>query len=391
MLLRPKGLVLLTLLSVVLSIKLSTPAGADTGKYTITPSLDLNQVYDDNIFSRATNRKGDFIFRATPAIQAGYQSLPFTLLGRYSFDSEVYASHTELNSTRIRENASAQLGYQPIQPLSLSFSGNYIKTQTPRDINLLTTGVEANRSQAQSFSFLPSVTYQLSPLMEASGSYSFTQDKQEGKTSTDTHTTNANLNRKLTPRDTVGIGYSYRHFRFSDNGDGNAADNGTVTSHVASLSYTRELTPLTTVTLRGGPRFSEGSVKPDVTASINHTFKNGRLAFNYGRSQTTSIGLGGTVDTESFNLLLTYQPLRDLDLSVSPALFRNSQTGNDADVYSLQLTAHYRMLKWLTLAGSYQFSLQQGTLNSASVSKDQDILHNILFLTLVGNYEYKLD
>ncbi len=43
-------------------------------------------------------RQEDVFLRVTPGLQASYQSTPFTIVGNYRFDSEVYSKFHELNS-----------------------------------------------------------------------------------------------------------------------------------------------------------------------------------------------------------------------------------------------------------------------------------------------------
>jgi len=212
-----------------------------------------------------------------------------------------------------------------------------------------------------------------------------------GGASTDTHAMNLGLDRRITPQDTGNLGYTFRHFVFG--GSGTSAGEDTITSHVLTLGWTRELTPLLSVTLRGGPRFSEGSVAPEVSASIRYKLKSGGLLFTYARSQTTSIGEARTLDTESFTASVSYQFLRLLQLSAAPSFSRNSSEGSDVNVYRLSLGATYQITEWLSLVGSYQFSLQQGSFTSTTGtpgSPDQEISHNIVVLRLVATYPYRV-
>ena len=362
---------------------------AQAGFY-VTPSFSFGEVYDDNIFSTASKPESDFITRFTPTIQAGYQSKPLTVLGRYTFDSEIYPDHPDLTNAQVRQRASAELTYLPIRPLTLAVNGSYAETQTPSELNVLTE-LQVGRSRASSLSLAPSVAYQFDPLTTGTGGYTFSRSELSGGVSTDTHAMNLGLDRRITPQDTGNLGYTFRHFVFG--GSGTSAGEDTITSHVLTLGWTRELTPLLSVTLRGGPRFSEGSVAPEVSASIRYKLKSGGLLFTYARSQTTSIGEARTLDTESFTASVSYQFLRLLQLSAAPSFSRNSSEGSDVNVYRLSLGATYQITEWLSLVGSYQFSLQQGSFTSTTGtpgSPDQEISHNIVVLRLVATYPYRV-
>lgn len=362
--------------------------------WTVTPSMAVAEVFDDNIFSRGEGRgrKSDFITRVTPGLQAGYYSIPFTLFAKYDFDAEVYARHTELNDAQLRRRATAQARYLPIRPLTLSLSGAYTRTETPQDLNL-TTGIESARRRARSYNASPSFSYEVDPLTSVNGLYSFTNDKRAGGTQTDTHNASIDLKRQFGRQDTWGVGYTYRHYKFNDQEPSPVSDEGsTTTSHVGSLIWSHEFTPLTSVTLHGGARFSEGSTNPEVSATIQHRLQKGRLSFTYARSQTTAIGQGGTIDTESFSASASYQPIRFLSFSVTPSYYRNDRQNDQSDVYSFGLNATYQMTRWLNLVGSYRFSFQDGTLDDTTGgSTSRDILRNVGFLQLVVSYPYRVD
>jgi len=362
---------------------------AQAGFY-VTPSFSFGEVYDDNIFSTASKPESDFITRFTPTIQAGYQSEPLTVLGRYTFDSEIYPDHPDLTNAQVRQRASAELKYLPIRPLTLAVNGNYAETQTPSELNVLTE-LQVGRSRASSLSLAPSVAYQFDPLTTGTGGYTFSRGELSGGVSTDTHAMNLGLDRRLTPRDTGSLGYTFNHYLFG----GSLPSEGTnsLTSHVLTFGWTREITPVTNVTLRVGPRFTEGTVHPEVSASIAHKLKAGELSVTYAKSQSTSIGLGRVVDTDRVTASMTYQPVRFLQLSATPGFYRNTSGETESKVYSLTLGATYQLTEWLSLVGSYQFSLQQGSFSSTSGtpgSPDQEISHNIVSLTLVATYPYRV-
>lgn len=367
--------------------------GQQEAGWTVTPSLALAEVFDDNIFSRGkgSGRSSDFITRFTPGLEAGYYSIPFTLLARYTFDAEVYARHQELNKAQLRQTASGEFRYLPIRPLVLSLTGSYRRTQTPQDLNV-TTGIESARSRARSYNVSPSFSYEIDPLTTINGLYSFTDDKRTGGTKTDTHTATIDLKRRLGRQDTGGVAYTYRHYRFDQQEVISSTEGSTTKSHVGSLIWSHEFTPLTSVTLQGGARFSEGDTNPEVSATIQHRLRQGQLSFTYARSQTTAIGQGGTIDTESFSASASYQPTRFLSVSATPSYYRNDQQNRESKVYGIGLNATYHVTKWLNLVCSYRFTFQDGTFDEATGGNtSQDILRNVGFLQLVVSYPYRLD
>src|SRR5882724_6120801 len=367
-----------------------TAVWAQAGYY-VTPSFSFSEVYDDNLFSTSTGRESDIYSRFSPSLQGAYQSAPLTLLGSYAFDSEVYPGHPELTKALAGQRASIEASYRPDRFLTLSFIAQYTESETSRDINTL-TGIDQGRRRSQQYSFSPSVGYRFSPFTSGNAGYAFAQVASGGSTSS--HTLNLGLNRQITPRDAISLGFIERLF-FSTQ-DSTASEDST-TSHAITLGWTRPLTAFTTMALQAGPRITEGSLGAEVLASISHRLKNGQVSLTYSQSQNLVAGLSNAVNTNSLAASIGYEPLHRLQLGATASISRNTQvqstqtrTGdtqgdNAANVYALGLSAGHPLNKWLLLQGSYNFSFQQGILSSSSAAatgNGGDIYHNIVTLGL---------
>ena len=92
----------------------ASPASA--AKIDITPAISLDQVYDSNVFNTDGNEKGDFIFRATPAVTFSLKMPETTLNLRTSLTSDTYYKYTELNST----NSAITLALDSAPPLRIT-------------------------------------------------------------------------------------------------------------------------------------------------------------------------------------------------------------------------------------------------------------------------------
>src|SRR3989454_12698806 len=250
----------------------------------VTPSLSIGEIYDDNLFFSSTQREKDFFTRVSPVLQAGYQSTPLTLLGGYTFDSEFYSKHSELTTAQVRQRGVIELKAMPDQVLTLSVSGAYYQTRTPQELNL-TTGLATSRVRSERYTTNPAFTYRYDPLTTAKGDYTFTKDLFARGITVDSHILNLALDRRLSQRDTAAPGEGRRHFEF--------AGSPALTSHAFTVGWSHELTPLTTFTLRGGPRLTEGTVDrlPEASASIRHKLKSGQLSLSYASILTTVFGL----------------------------------------------------------------------------------------------------
>jgi len=91
-------------------------SGALAARLDVTPSISLDQVYDSNVFNTGGSEKGDFIFRATPAVTFSLRMPETTLNLRTSLTSDTYYKYTELDST----NSAITLALDSQPPIALS-------------------------------------------------------------------------------------------------------------------------------------------------------------------------------------------------------------------------------------------------------------------------------
>src|SRR2546422_2130020 len=255
----------------VLTPRVEKAAGKPAEGFYVTPSLSVGELYDDNLFFSPTDRKQDFFTRVSPGLQAGYQSTPLTLLGGYTFDSEFYSKHQELNTVQMRQQSLIELKTMPTRPLTLSARGTYAKTRAPWELNT-STGTAIRRVIAERLAFNPSAAYQFDPLTRATGDYTFSDDSIKGGIRIDSHILRLDLDRQLMPSDSVGPGYIGRRFEFGGF--------STTTSHAFTLGGRHRFTPVTTLTVRAGPRVTGGSLddRPEGLASVYHELRRGTLS-----------------------------------------------------------------------------------------------------------------
>jgi len=112
------------------------------------------------------------------------------------------------------------------------------------------------------------------------------------------------------------------------------------------------------------------------------------VSLTCGRSLGTVIGRAGTVVTDSVQPAISWQPLRSLQVSAAPGVFRtrDASGGPEARVYLIDLGAIWRIGDWLSIAGTYRRSLQQGALGGAgSAGAIDEIARDTLMLSLVAS------
>jgi hypothetical protein len=409
-----------------------SPAWSQAGFY-LTPSVSVSESYDDNVFSTPSNeptpmpqptpgpqptttrqrKRDDFIFRGRPGVRAGYQSQPFTLMGGYEISGEEYAKETELNALPAVQNATFETRYLPDPVLTLSVLGGYLQSQQARLLNspvveaqsgIPATALEGRRGRSVLYHGGPAIGYDVDPLTKLGSSYDYSHTQQVGSPSSDTHLAGASVNRRLTQVDTADLAYSFRRFSFSNVSSQTPSPSSTPSaqptpqasretdSHVVTLGWTRDLTPRTHISLRGGPRFTEGSVNPEAFAEISYKLDRGTLRFAYGRTQATAIGQSGVIDAESFSGSADYELFRNFIAVVGGALYRDSQQGADTDVYSATLSMRYRLLEWLNVFAAYDFTYQDGSLGVSTdpLFRNERIYRNVATVGIEASQRYRV-
>ena len=355
--------------------------------YYLRPGLSVGEKYDDNIFRSVSGRKDDFISRIGAGVEAGYDSDPLTLLGHYRMASEIYAKHPELSNAFSLQDAGVNFTYLPTRLWTLGFTGGYVDTNQPETINVA-SGILGARTRARNYNFSPSLLHLYDSLTTLGAVYTFNRTEESGGASTDSHTVRLVTDRRLSPRDTLHLGYIFREFDTSGDSEGG---NGSETSNIPTIGWTRLLSQLTTFTLSIGPRFSStGRVTPEALATIRRELKDGAISFTYGRTQNTVVGEGGPVTTDSVILSWDRQLANRLLVTVTPAFYNNSGGGLNRKVYALDLEALYQINKWLGFHASYQFTFEEGQLSRTGPSNQGERYRNLVLFELVAFYPMRL-
>lgn len=353
----------------------------------VTPSLSIGELFDDNLFFSTTNRKQDFFTRVSPGIQAGYQSTPFTLMGGYTSDSEFYSRHTELTTLQMRQRALLEVKTRPTELLTLSAKGTYAKTRAPWEFNTF-TGVAVSRLRAERVALDPSIAYRFDPTTTATGDFTLSRDSMQGFISINSFIARVGVDKRITETDTITPGYIGRHFEFRGSGIGTS-------SHAPTLGWRHEFTPLTVLTLRAGPRITEGALddRPEALVSIQHKLTRGDVSLTYSNSQTTIVGQPGIAIAESVGLTATYELLPHLLVTAAPTAIRVTGNTFQSMVYVSNVDLTYQVTKELALKGSHQFSLMRGTFNPATgpVGGTVEIPHNLFWLRLVATFPTRME
>jgi hypothetical protein len=358
------------------------------------------------------DREDDFISRASPGVEAGYSSEPLSITGRYRFDAEYYPDHSDLNDAMARQDASVRATYLPNRRLTTALDGGFNESDRPRDLNQLIpsadqqlpgTGLDDPRARVRRYFATPNVSFRWTRRVSTDADYSYERTEEAGGITSDTHSAGGRVNRRITRRDTADVGYDYRNFRFEDarRAPGTEpvpdpesfANEDTSESHVVTFGWTREFTPRVELLLRGGPRFTEGSIDGDALAKLGYALDRGDLFVQYARTENTAVGELGAVKTDAIVGGIGYEVARNVRVQAALGYARNETDSFDADVYTANVGVDYQTREWLKLFLSYDFSLQQESFSSrpdGRVTPDQDTLHNLGAVGFTVTYPYRV-
>lgn len=339
-----------------------------------SPSFAIGRVYDDNVFASAIQPQADYLWRFSPALQAGYRSDTLSLDGFYTFDVERYSVHRQLDSNQARKNAAVNLKYLASPRLDLSMDGVYAKTNTPNELSVA-AGLQLGRAAAAVYSLQPAATYRFTPLTSGTARYSFTHETLEPGIDSDIRSATFTLTHSLDERNSANVNLEGSDYAFSQG--------GASSSRALTGGWVHDFSPQTSLSLQAGPRITEGTRSTDLFISLRQTDEHSEWSLAYSRTLATVIGIPGTVDMRIATATLTYWPSKSLRLELLPAFISDRAADSKVSVYELQLRASYSLSQTVSLVGWYQADVQRGMLNSPV---DEGIARHVVFVGLVVSW-----
>ena len=375
------------------------------GLYLI-PSFKVSESFDDNIFGSSVNRESDFISRFYPSLQSGYNSDPFTLLLSGGFEADIFAKHPELNDPVTGWNAGLNLRYLPIRRLTLGANIAYTETkslptltQTLVDLTLANplnpaNTVQQGRQKTTFLSASSSAVYQFTPRTTGNSSISYTESTLQGGASNTAYAAQVGVSHQFTLRDTGSLSDIQNVFE--------STGVPTTYTNAPTVGWTRQLTPLVTLSLQAGPQFSSrgGGVGAYANTSLAYEYKFAdrviRASAAYVHSQGFVIGQAGPTTADTFSSTIAFEPSRSLQLSAgttyskfsssSATTISGSATTGTTSTTTQGVTAgaSYRISRWLTARTSYSFYHQEQKPGGT-------IPHNVVLIGLDFSYPVRVD
>jgi hypothetical protein len=318
----------------------------------VAPSAGAGVVYDDNLLSAPEGQTlADTIVRVTPGLSLSRESAHSYWFGSYSFDAERYQDHTTLTTPLARQTASLFGRAQTAAHTTFAVNGGYDYTTTPQELNA-TTGLFTGRIRAWRWHAGPEATQAISPTSSIIVSYDLTDDAIAEQRIV-THAADFTLRHEISARDIIRVRPFVREFMF---------DTGSVGSYGGVLGWTHWLTPFTSLSLDGGPRFVErdSRVRPELDLQLRRLSGYSDLGVTYLRTMTTALGLEGPLDTQRVVASAGYHHPAVVDVTFEGGVYETKQTTTDIRVYRFTADVTRRLNRVLSISALYGLDVQRG-------------------------------
>lgn len=337
----------------------------------LSPTISIEEEFNDNIFSASTGRQWDFITRFTPGLKLAYRSEPLTLEAGYVFSSELYARNSELNDVVARQLATGSVRYLPTRLLRLGLAASYLKTN---DVNTFLpqfspgTQRQIGRQTAEGIDASASIAYQFTPRLSGEATYTWTRREVEDGARDTSNTGTLDATYLVTPVDTLLGTVGFGFFDTTGNADSTsqAITTADVTSQYATAGWTRRFAPNLEGTARLGARVSETpavNVSPEAALTLNHTRGIVLYSLSYAHTAAPSLGEAGLFKVDAVAGTVTWQILRTLRTVIGATVARSdpmgsSSTRTTATAYGVTVGVTYQVTRWASVRAGYVFYYQ---------------------------------
>lgn len=361
---------------------------------TLTPTLGVGEEFNDNIFLDNENKEWDFVTLLSPGLVLEVESPTYRLAASYSFTSEIYARHPELNEAFNRHTFNLDAFWRATPRLTLTvFDTLAFSTNTnviaPED-------VATGRDEAFSNALGAGASYALDARTTVRGGGSWTTLRFDDDVLIDSDTLRADvgLDHDFTPRLRGIVEYEFNYFTFSPS---SIED---VYTHTPRVGAIYRFTETLTGSLRIGPTFEiDGGthVTPYVFASLTQRMRWGDVRGYYTRYVGTAGGLGGTAIHDSVGAVVSVSALlRGLVIEAGPRWSQSESRDDriDIDSITVPITLTYRFAPWVALVAAYQFFHQRSdsrVLTSEGFAVAADADQNRVAIGLQFGYPVRIE
>jgi len=325
-------------------------------RVTLIPSLEITEVNDDNLNFSPDEPLRDRVRRVTPALALRFDSPRWSARFLSAVDSEQYASHSNLDDNLARERATLNIQYQATSRLVFSADSSFLGTNTLADLNT-DTALAAARVRGRRFAVTPSARFRMSSTMTVTASASSVATNVVNGIGMRSQEQSIGVERRVTPLLAFTIDYEHSRFLFT------GRTSQSIESHSLLAGWSRNLGAHDRVTLRLGPRFSDGSPSADISASLRHNWKRSSIDSSILRNQTAVIGYAGPVESESVQSKFSFTSQRQWIAYAEPAVFRTRQDRRQGIVYRISVGSRCAIGSFLGADVRYSRDTQHGAID----------------------------
>jgi hypothetical protein len=329
-------------------------------------ALSFTQAYDDNIFAVPLSQhpQSDLVSRFGPTFEVGRHSRRLELSAKYGMAAERYFDRIDLNSDVAYQNGGFDVRYNATPRTALRFSGGYVDTQSPQELNVATL-LTAGRARAERLQAHGGSTHELTKLVQLNLDYDVSNDTLQETNTNLSHLARIGLAWHSSGRSSYRLDYRARYVKFNqlqrDVTGQPFRDVGNETTQLLTAGWVYAVTPLTSIEVDGGPRLTAGEYKPEFSGLVRRrTRQGGEIAASYQSTQDTAFGEAGFIDVQRATVLLSVTPLRRLTMSATPAWARSTLRNQTTEVRELDVSIVLRVLRRLSFTAAARAANQDG-------------------------------
>lgn len=366
-----------------------TTVGSQARSNFLAAGFTLNTAYNDNVLvGENINPIGDFVYTISPTIALNKTTPRQNLTLTYSPGFTFYQKTTSLNTTG--QNVAVSFQYRLSQHTTITLGESFQKSSNAFDQLYPSSGETiSGSSQTPAVSVIAPYANQLRNTANVGFSYQFSSNGMIGASGSVTENNYSNpaeasgfnnssslggsvfFTRRLSSKQYFGVTYQYSGSQSSPvNNQTNPANTQTeVRTHTLSAFYSIYLNPKLSLSLSGGPQYTNASqppspatnsTTPSVTASIGWQRSHTNFVASYSRTVTGDSGLLGAYNSNSATASVGWQVRRTWTIgsaanyssttSVTPS-FSSSNPGGET--VSGTVTARHSMSERLGIEFGY--------------------------------------
>jgi hypothetical protein len=203
---------------ILIAMFLLSTASISIAKFSIVPSVDLKEEYNDNIFLSESDREHDFITTVFPKVELKYYPNKMLDLDLdYGLRFNIYSRNSELNDTNIKEiqNIKFEAQARPVNRVFIDISDTYERVPTDVRNPVAEGNVFFNMTDRNTYFISPYAELPVTPTVSSRIGYSFRNiwHRDDGLVDHDSHSAFISLNKRFSTKINGTLGYDYEAYR----------------------------------------------------------------------------------------------------------------------------------------------------------------------------------